>query len=154
MANEPGANFNTGSMPILTDAQVAGNMAAPFDTNVAGGSAPQGAALTVNQISGGAFGVVAAAGASQGTATALPTNAQRVLITVTASTEGVLLPTPSTGKVRRLFVPGTVGARIYPPLHCFIDAGASNASITLAAGKGIEFTGSDATHWKTSMKSA
>ena len=37
---------------------------------------------------------------------------------------------------------------------CFIDAGASNASITLAAGKGIEFTATDTTHWKTSMKSA
>lgn len=154
MANAPTPGYNAQNLPFLADSQVAGNMTVAADTQTGGGSAPAGAALTVNQLSAGAFGVVAAAGATQGNATALPTNAQRVMVTVTASTEGVVLPTPATGKVRRIFVPGTVGVKIYPPLHCFIDAGASNAAVTLAAGKGIEFTASDATHWKTSMKGA
>jgi hypothetical protein len=153
MANET-SGFNALNLPILADSAVAGNMAAPFDTEVAGGSAPQAAALTVNQLSGGAFGIVAAAGASQGTATALPTLAQNVQVTVTASTEGVLLPVPSTGKVRRIFVPGTVGVKVYPPLHCFLDAGASNAATLLAAGKGNIYIGTDATHWKTMVKGA
>lgn len=154
MATEPGANFNSGSLPILNDSQVTGNMAAPFDTNIAGGSPPQGVALTVNQLSAGAFGIVAAAGASQGTATALPLLAQNVQVTVTASTEGVLLPVPTTGKVRRIFVPGTVGVKVYPPLHCFLDAGASNAATLLAGGKGNLYIGTDATHWKTMVKGA
>lgn len=153
MALSP-SGFNTIGLPLLSDAQVTSGMLVVVDTEIANGSAPQGAALTVNQISAGAFGTVAAAGATQGNATALPTTAQRILVTVTASTEGVILPTAATGKVRRIFVPGTVGAKIYPPVGGFIDAGSQNASITLAAGKGIEFTASDATHWKTSMKGA
>jgi hypothetical protein len=153
MANSA-SGYNTIGLPLLADAAVQGNMATPFDTETAGGAAPQGVALTVNQLSGGSFGTLAAAGASQGTATAFPATQQNILVTVTASTEGVMLPAPATGKVRRVFVPGTVGVKIYPPLHNFIDTGASNASITLAAGKSIFFIGSDLTHWKTFMKGA
>lgn len=153
MATEP-LGFNTLGLPILADAALTGQVSVAADTQTAGGSAPQGIALTLNQMSAGAFGVVAAAGASQGTATALPTTAQNVQVTVTASTEGVLLPIPSTGKVRRIFVPGTVGVKVYPPLHCFLDAGASNAATLLAAGKGNIYIGTDATHWKTMVKGA
>jgi hypothetical protein len=153
MAKSP-QGYNSQGIVIATDAQVGGGFLVVADTELAGGSAPQALALSVNQLSAGAFGVVAAAGASQGTATALPTDAQRIQVTVTTSTEGIILPTPATGKVRRIFVPGTVGVKIYPALHNFIDAGASNASVTLAAGKGIEFTATDTTHWRTSMKGA
>jgi hypothetical protein len=154
MANEPGSLYNSGNLPILTDGQVTGNMSWPVDTQIAGGAAPQGAALNAFSASAGPFGIVAAAGATQGGATAIPSTIQRVMVTVTASTEGIILPTAATGRVRRVFVPGTVGVKIYPPLGASIDTGSANAPITLAAGKGIEFTASDTTHWKTSMKSA
>ncbi len=148
------SGYNTIGLPLLADSAVQSQMATAFDTETPNGAAPQGVALTVNQISAGAYGLIAAAGASQGNATALPTTAQNVMVTVTASTEGVLLPVPSTGKVRRIFVPGTVGVKVYPPPHCFLDAGASNAATVLAAGKGNIYIGSDATHWKTMVKGA
>lgn len=153
MANSP-SGFNTLGLPILADSALTGNMSVSADTEASGGSAPQGIALTLNQMSAGAFGVVAAAGASQGNATALPLLAQNVQVTVTASTEGVLLPVPSTGKVRRIFTSLTVGCKVYPPLHCFLDAGASNAATLLAAGKGNIYIGVDATHWRTMVKGA
>lgn len=153
MANSP-SGYNSVGLPILTDAQTAGGMFVVVDTELPGGSSPQGAAVSLNSISGGTFGVVAAFGATQGNATVIPALTQRVQVTVTASTEGVMLPVSSTGKVRRLFVPGTVGVKIYPPVGGAIDALSLNAALTLAAGKGIEFTGTDATHWRTSMKGA
>jgi hypothetical protein len=146
--------YNTAGLPILADGALTGNMTVAADTQAAGGAAPQEIALTLNQMSAGAFGVVAAAGATQGGATALPLLAQNVMVTVTASTEGVILPAPTTGKVRRIFVPGTVGVKVYPPAHCFLDTGASNVAIVLAAGKGNIYIATDTTHWKTMVKGA
>lgn len=153
MAASP-SGFNTIGLPLLSDAQVTSGMLVVVDTEIAGGAAPQGAALTINQISAGAYGVVAAAGASQGNATALPTTAQRVRVTVTASTEGVILPAAATGKQRTIFVPGTVGVKVYPPVGGTIDTSSTNSAITLAAGKGSIFEAISTTQWKTMVKGA
>jgi hypothetical protein len=148
------SGYNTIGVPQVADGLVYGGSLVLADTQSPSGSSPQTVALTVNQIGGGALAVVAAAGATQGNATAFPVGYINVQVTVTASTEGVLLPAAATGRVRRVFVPGTVGVKVYPQLHQFIDTGASNASVTLAAGKGSMFIATDTTHWKTMIKGA
>lgn len=95
--------------------------------------------------------VVAAAGASQGTATLISTG--KVRVTVTASTEGVRLPSAATGAQVMISVPGAVGVKVYPFLHDKIDAGASNVAQALAAGKTNIYNAYDTTHW-TVMKGA
>lgn len=153
MALSP-SGYNSIGLPILTDAQVQSGMFFVVDTEVAGGAAPQGAVVTMNQVSAGAYGVVAAAGATQGNATALPTTAQRIRVTVTASTEGVILPAAATGKQRTLFVPGTVGVKVYPPVGGTLDTAATNVAVLLAAGKGNIYEAISATQWKTMVKGA
>lgn len=56
---------------------------------------------------------VAAAGATQGAATAIPATAVTVNVTATASTEGVKLPTASTGRRITLIPPTTKGFKAY-----------------------------------------
>ena len=146
--------YNTIGVPTVADGLVYGGSLILADTQAAGGSSPNVVALSINQISAGALAVIAAAGATQGGATAIPTGYQNIQVTVTASTEGIVLPACATGRVRRVFVPGTVGVKVYPALHNFIDTGASNAAVTLAAGKGSIFIGVDTTHWKTMVKGA
>lgn len=92
---------------------------------------------------------VAAAGASQGNATAIAATAAVVLVTVTASTEGVKLPTAVAGQQIQVMVPGTVGVKVYPAAGAAIDAGSSNAAQALAAGKSNIFTATSTTAWKT-----
>ena len=148
------SGFNTIGVPTVADGLVYGGSLILADTQAPNGSSPQTVALSVNQISGGSLVSVAAAGSTQGGATAIPTGYINVQVTVTASTEGIVLPACATGRVRRVFVPGTVGAKVYPALHNFIDTGASNAAVTIAAGKGSIFIGVDTTHWKTMLKGA
>jgi hypothetical protein len=56
--------------------------------------------------------ILAAAGATQGTAGAITKGT--VIVTVTASTQGVKLPTAATGQRVRVMCPGTVGVKVYP----------------------------------------
>ena len=58
--------------------------------------------------------VLAAVGATQGGAGVITSGVVRV--TVTASTEGVRLPTAVTGREVNAYVPGTIGALVYPPV--------------------------------------
>lgn len=71
-----------------------------------GGSTSTGASSTT-------ITTVAAAGATQGTATAISAAARTVLITVTASTEGVKLPTAATGKTLTIWANTAVGCKVY-----------------------------------------
>lgn len=153
MAQSP-SGFNTIGLPLIADGLVGSGFLLVADTEAPNGSSPQAVAVSLNQISAGALGVVAAAGATQLGATALPTTAQNVRVTVTASTEGVILPTAATGKVRRIFVPGTVGVKVYPPVGGQIDATATNGAVALAAGKGNIYVAIDTTHWKIMVKGA
>lgn len=153
MAISP-SGYNTIGLPTIADSLVGSGFLIVADTEAANGSSPQAVALSVNQVSAGAFGIAAAAGATQGNATALPTTGQNIVVTVTASTEGVILPTAATGKVRRIVVPGTVGVKIYPPVGGRIDAVATNTAVALVAGKGSIFLARDATRWVTLCKGA
>ncbi len=91
--------------------------------------------------------VVAAAGATQGTATAITTS--RVIVTVTASAEGVKLPTAATGVEVRIHVPGTVGVSVYPFAGDKIDASSTNSAVVLAAGKATIYYARNTSQWVT-----
>lgn len=91
--------------------------------------------------------VLAAAGATQGTAGVITKS--RVIVTVTASTEGVKLPVAATGLEVHVRVPGTVGVKVYPAANGKIDTAATNIAQALVAGKGSIFLARDTTRWVT-----
>jgi hypothetical protein len=91
---------------------------------------------------------VAGAGSTQLGATQLLAGSFNVA-SVTQSSEGLLLPVNVTGEGLWVFAPLTKAVKVYPKLHCFIDASASNVSILLAAAKGAFFYSEDASHWRT-----
>jgi hypothetical protein len=84
--------------------------------NITGTTANFTGAATFGALSGAvsnAVTTVAAAGATVGTATAIPTTANLVYVTVTASTEGVKLPTWTTGARLEMIASLTVGNKVY-----------------------------------------
>ncbi len=95
---------------------------------------------------------IAAAGATQGGATAV--TAARVIVTVTASTEGVKLIAVGTGAEFSIVVPGTIGVKVYPPTNCQIDALSTNTAVALVAGKGSIYMQRSATKFVTKVKGA
>lgn len=91
--------------------------------------------------------ILVAAGATQGTAGVITKS--RVIVTVTASTQGVKLPTAVTGLEVAVRVPGTVGVKVYPFAGDKIDAASTNSAQALVAGKGNIFLARDAVTWVT-----
>ena len=132
----------------LQGAALAGALAAP---PVIGGTTP--AAVTASELtSTGAIvektQTVAAAGANQGAAGAIPDACSEVMVTVTASTQGVKLPTAVAGKKVRVFAAAGVGNKVYPFAGALIQGLATNAAYTLAAGKATLFIAESATKWR------
>ena len=109
---------------------------------------PNGSSVQGAQIGG--LLTVAAAGASVGTATAIPATAYIVNVTVTASTEGVKLPTASTGRELTLLTPTTKGYKVYGgAAGQLINANTTNTtSYAIVTLKPVTFYGVDATHWR------
>ncbi len=134
--------------PSVTATDFIGNLTGNVTGNVTG---------TVTGGVSGAFtsvpATVAAAGSTQGGATLIG-NFMFVRITVTASTEGVRLPTAATGRVIFAYVPGTVGAKIYPFSGDKIDSSSTNSAIALAAGKGSLYVAQNTSQWYTAVKGA
>lgn len=89
--------------------------------------------------------ILAAAGASQGNA-ALITKAT-VIVTVTASTEGVKLPVAATGAQVQIMVPGTKGVKVYPNTNNKISTAATNVAVALVADKANIYVAKDAVTW-------
>lgn len=94
-----------------------------------------------------AIQVLAAAGASQGNAGVI--TGSKVIVTVTASTEGVKLPVAATGLEIRVHVPGTIGVKVYPATGARINAVATNTADALVAGKANIYMARDTTRWVT-----
>lgn len=88
--------------------------------------------------------VVAAAGATAGNAT--PITAQVVKVSATSSLKGVILVT-TFGSPVFLTIPGTHGAKVYPPTGAGFGAATVNVPKAIAAGKGAIFTQISATEW-------
>jgi hypothetical protein len=93
---------------------------------------------------------VAAAGASLGTATAIPAGAQIVNVTTTTSAEGVKLPTAGTGRRVTLLTPTTKGYKVYGAAAGQLINAATTATTAYAMTTlhPATFIGLNATHWR------
>lgn len=121
-------------------------------TNINIGSAVSGATsrttlngIVIDSISA----AITAAGATQGTATALVSNINNVTVVAT-NADGVILPTAVAGM--RILVRNSDSAdtlKIYPATGGTINALAANAAFTLAAGTTTELFASTTTQWYT-----
>lgn len=132
----------------LQGAALAGAMAAP---PAIGGTTPADGAFAGLSSTGAASEgatTVAAAGATQGNAASIPAGTSVVYVTVTASTQGVKLPTAVRGKRVTVLAAATIGNKIYPATGALIQGAATNASVALAANKGSTFYAESATKWR------
>ncbi len=93
--------------------------------------------------------ILSAAGASQGTATAITKALAIVTVATTASTHGVRLPTAATGLM--VYVANaatTFGIKIYPATNGKIGAAATNVTDTvLAKNKANLYIAKNTTFW-------
>lgn len=133
-------------------------MTAPLQSRPTGARLPFGEWFNViiariNQMFGSsAIQIVAAAGATQGTAT--PISAVKgllVKVTVTASTQGVKLPVASTGLRLYVMADPSVGVKVYPATGGFIGSAASNAAVALVKAKTNLYVAVDKLHWRTQV---
>lgn len=89
---------------------------------------------------------LAAAGATQGNAAQI--TGKRVVVTVTASTQGIKLPVAVAGLEVEVYAAPTVGVKVYPNTNGKIGASSTNASVTLAAAKASKYVAISATSWR------
>lgn len=116
---------------------------------ILGGTTPAAASVTdlsQNGIQTFIPQIVAAAGATQGTATQITKST--VSVTVTASTQGVKLPTAATGKRVTVFAAASVGVKVYPATGDNLLGSATNAAVVLAAGKANIYQAVNASVWR------
>lgn len=91
--------------------------------------------------------LIAAAGASQGNATAI-TSKNVIVVTVTASTEGIKLPVAVTGIEVTVANGAAHGVKIYPNTNGKIGAASTNAADTvLAINKENKYKAVNTTFW-------
>lgn len=141
------SGFSTNGLPVLGLASTTGNEQAAFDTELTQGVAPESVAIGGNALG---LGVqkVAAFGASQGNATQIGVAAFSVVVTVTASTEGVKLPSAATGLQYRVLANPTVGVKVYPFLGDVIGAAATNGAYALVKNTVTTFFAVDTVFWR------
>lgn len=100
-----------------------------------------------------AITTVAAAGATLGTATAIPATAREVVVTVTASTEGVKLPAAVTNTLIRVWASAAVGVKVYAAAAGQKIGAATTATTAVAVAKNTasSFLAISATNWLKSV---
>jgi hypothetical protein len=92
--------------------------------------------------------LVAAAGATQGAATAI-TGSLAIITVCTASARGAKLPTAATGKMVYVLSACTQGTKIWPFAGDKISTSATNVAVVQAGFKGKLYVAKDATSWYT-----
>jgi hypothetical protein len=90
--------------------------------------------------------LIAAAGATQGAATAI-TKPVAIITTCTASSEGIKLPTAATGLMVHILSLCTQGTKVYPATGGRIKSSATNAAVVLAGFKGNIYVAKNTTQW-------
>jgi hypothetical protein len=99
-----------------------------------------------------AIQTVAAAGATQGTATQISALSGLIVkVTVTASTEGVKLPVASTGMLITVMADPAVGVKVYPFTNGIIGSAATNAAVALVKNKVNLYIGVDTRRWRAQV---
>lgn len=91
---------------------------------------------------------VAAAGTTIADATEIAADTSTVIVTVTASTQGVKLPVASAGKRLQVFASPTVGVLVYPRTGSTIGAGATNAGVAVTLNTAQMYQAVDAQTWR------
>lgn len=135
----------------LSAAALASVLAAPGEI---GGTTPgkgNFAGLSNSGASSTTPSTVAAAGATQGNATAIGASVTDVIVTVTASTQGLKLPTASLGKRLRVWPDTVKGNKLYPATGGKVGAAATNAAISVVANKPVDLLGVSATAWRVQV---
>jgi len=89
---------------------------------------------------------ISAAGATQGTATAL-TNAVNFLSTVASGTGVVLSSSATAGDSQLVYNGGANPVKVYPPSGASINGLATNAAATVGVRQACEFHCGSATQW-------
>ena len=92
-------------------------------------------------------GTVAAAGSTQGDATALAVGFN--LVSAADGTKGVVLPTGERGKSIRVKNNASSTLKVYPPTSGTVNALAANTAMTMAANTSCEYVCYDGTAWYT-----
>lgn len=90
--------------------------------------------------------IAAAAGATQGNATQITKSV--VMVTVTASSQGVKLPTAATGVSVVICAASAKGVKVYPFSGDRIQGAATNAAVALVLNKSSIFIAADTTNWR------
>lgn len=114
---------------------VTGNLTGNVTGNVSGGTT---ASLSPQ--------LIAAAGATQGAATAI-TKALVIIVTSTASARGIKLPAAATGLMQWVISLCTQGTKVYPFAGDRIGTAATNVAVVLAGLKGNLYAARDAVTW-------
>lgn len=104
-----------------------------------------GLSFANNQITGVPQSI-AAAGATQGAATAI-TNSLVIITTCTASARGIKLPTAATGLIVQVLSICTQGCKVYPYSGDKIMTSATNAAVVQAGLKGEIYYARNAVQW-------
>jgi hypothetical protein len=89
---------------------------------------------------------LAATGATQGNAAQI--TAQLVFVTITASTEGVKLPSAVPGMEVTVCADTAKGVKVYPATNAKIGSAATNVAVALAANKTAKYYAFSTTQWR------
>ena len=90
---------------------------------------------------------VTAAGATQGTATALTKSYN--IVTAATTDQGVVLPDAATGKTVRIINSTSVNIKVYPASSEAIDSLGANVAKNLAPGSSLDLVCASGSLWKS-----
>lgn len=130
----------------LTNTEVDTNFSNLDNDKYESGSSPSFADLTLTgSLTKSVAGTVAAAGTTQGDATAL-TKTLNMITTATAN-QGVKLPTAAAGLTIKVINTTAVTIKVYPNTSDVIDGGTVNVGVNLSPYSSVEFVAQDAVDW-------
>lgn len=92
---------------------------------------------------------VTAAGVDQSTATALSSSYNNHVVTTATAGQGVKLPTASSGVSYNVYNATAVDLLCYPPSGADIDAGSTNAAVTIKPNSSLNFRGWTSTRYRS-----
>ena len=130
----------------LTNTEVDDNFRNLNDDKYESGSSPSFADLALTgSLTKSVAGTVAAAGTTQGDATAL-TKTVNMITTATAN-QGVKLPTAAAGLTIKIINTTAVTIVVYPNTSDVIDGGTVNVGVNLSPYSSVELVAQDAVEW-------
>ena len=143
------SGYTTNGLTVYGLALTTGAEQAAFDTELGSGGFPESVAISGNALRLG-WQLVAAAGATQGTATKIGVTAYNVIVSATTSSEGIKLPTAATGLQFKVVTPTANGVKVYAnAAGQSIGTGTTNTTATTVAANSVQgFLAVSATKWR------